>query len=676
MYLIGTFGLYRSDDGGLNWRHMAADDPRIENGQGEYSCGVYVDPYNPDLVYTLATSMYRSTDGGKTFHGFKDAPGGDDPQELWVDPVNKGHILYGCDQGASVTLDGGDTWTPWYNQITGQVYHVAADNRFPYWVYTTQQDSGSIAMASAGALGQITQFDWYPHPGNEAGYIVPDPINPNIVYGSGFYGGMIRVTIPSYQSVQVEPDSRVTGPGPSSGQFMFSPANPHELLTSAKGMLSSTDGGDHWRRISPDISTVKKDDKGAAIRNFSPSPLSPDVIWVQTNRNAVQVTTDHGRSWTNVTPPVAPNLKPLDVYCLEASGTNRSGAYAICRDDNEKDAALRIKFYRTTDFGKSWQASPAFNCTNLRSDPKAKGLVFMQGVDEIRFTVDDGEHWQPLNLNIPKTVFTDLQIHGNDLILGTYGRGIWILDDYTPLRQMANQKPGSEPVLYRPATAIRMRADENLDTPLPPEIPRAPNPPLGVCLYYNLPSKPSGEVTLDVFDEKGERVRHFTSLPPEPYNDPKRAFGEYWPETRKPLPTEVGLNRINWNCRYDTPYALTNNADDTMQAVPGELPLAVQGPLASPGHFTAVLTIDGRQYSQPFDVANDPRSSVPKRDLDKVLDLQKRYLAGAQIALEGYRKSDVLLGQVNEIVASHPAAEVSDAAKTLATSIGKIGGLR
>jgi len=674
MYLIGNFGFYRSDDGGQNWRKMATDDPRIINGQGGYSSGVFVDAYDPDIVYTIATCMFRSTDGGKSFSGFKGAPGGDDPQCLWVDPVNKGHLLYGGDQGATVSLDAGKTWSTWYNQNTAQVYHVAADNRFPYWVYATQQDSGSIATASAGALGQITQFDWYPHPGNEGGYLAPDPLNPSIVYGPGFYGGINRVSIPSYQSTQVEPDSKLLGPGFSSGQVMFNPANPHELLTSGTGLVSSTDGGIHWKRISPDLATVDKaKDQFASIRNFSPSPLTPNVIWVHTSTNLIQVTTDHGQTWSNVTPTVGAYRKPLAVYCVEASGTDRSGAYAMCSDPNEKDAAKQIQFYRTADLGKTWQKTPGFYCSNLRSDVKAKGLVFACG-SPIRFTIDDGVNWQSLNLNLPDTAFTDLQIHGNDLILGTYGRGIWILDDYSPLRQMAGVNPTTAAYLYKPATAIRVRRNANLDTPLPPEVPHAPNPPLGVCLYYTLPGKPSGEVTLDVYDAKGERVRHFSSAAPEPFNDPKREVADYWPAFPKPIPTEIGMNRINWNCRYDSPRALTNNSDDTMQAVPGDTPIAVEGPLVAPGSFKAVLTVDGKQITQWFDVANDPRSKVSTRDLERVLDLQKRFISGAGEALDGYHQADALVSQVNEVLAKHPVKEVADAANAFIAKIQPLRG--
>ncbi len=676
IYLIGTFGLYRSDDGGQNWRKMAVDDPRIMNGQGEYSSGVYVDAYDPDIVYTIATAMYRSTDGGKTFSGFKGAPGGDDPQQLWIDPVNKGHILYGGDQGATVSLDYGKTWSSWYNQITGQVYNVVADNRFPYWVYATQQDSGAIAMASAGALGQITQFDWYPHPGNEGGFLAPDPLNPSIVYGPGFYGPINRITVPSYQSIQVEPDTRVLGPGFGSGQFLFHPANPHELLTASRFLLSSTDGGLHWTRISPDLcATDKQKDPYAGIRNISPSPLSPNIIWIHTSSNLLQVTRDHGKTWSNVTPPLGQYRKPLTLFCMGASGTEPGGAYAMCSDPNEKEGPQRLKFYRTKDFGLTWQNTAGFSCSNLRSDRKAKGLIFAQVGDDIKFTVDDGYHWQSLKLNLPKTSFSDIQIHGNDLILGTYGRGIWILDDYEPLRQMAGINSSPTAHLYQPSTAIRVRQNQNLDTPLPPEIPRAPNPPLGVCLYYSLPGKSGNEVSIDIFDAKGEKVRHFSNREPEPFHDPKREVADYWPAMPKPIPTEIGLNRINWDCRYDSPHAVTNNSDDTMQAVPGEVSIPVQGPLVAPGHFKAVLTVDGKQYSLSFDVANDPRSTTATRDLDRVLEIQKRYVAGSNEAVEGYHQVDTLVTQTNEILAKKPVKEVSDAASAFVAKILPLRGI-
>ena len=677
IYLIGTFGLYRSDDGGQNWRKMATNDPRIMNGQGEYSSGVYVDSYDPDIVYTIATCMYRSTDGGVTFAGFKGAPGGDDPQQLWVDPVNRGHLLYGGDQGATVSLDSGQTWSSWYNQITAQVYHVVADNRFPYWVYATQQDSGTIATASAGALGQITQFDWYPHPGHEGGFLAPDPLNPFVVYGPGFYGGINRVSIPSYQSIQVDPDRLATETGFSSGQIQFSPANPHELLTSYEDMRSTTDGGVHWTKISPDLATdptKKKEDQFAAIMGFSPSPLTAKVIWVRTSRNFIHVTSDHGRTWKNVTPPVASKAKPLSIHCVEASGTDSASAYAMVTDPNEKDAGMQTQFYRTKDFGATWQKSKGFSCSNLRSDPKKKGLIFAQGGDKVRFSTNDGEDWQDLDLNLPKTSYSDIQIHGNDLILGTFGRGIWILDDFSPLRQLAGGTPTATG-LFQPSTAIRVRRDQNLDTPLPPEVPHAPNPPLGVCLYYSLSSKPTTEVSLDIFDSKGERVRHFSSLPPAPFNDPKREVADYWPAQPKPIPAEIGMNRINWDCRYDSPEALTNNSDDTMQAIPEETPIPVEGPLVAPGRFNALLHVNGETFSQSFEVANDPRSTVANNDLARVLEVQKGYLAGARESLEGYHQVDSLLGQLNKILAAHPVKEVADATSALVSKIQPLKGV-
>ena len=254
MFLIGTFGLYRSDDGGTAWRQMAAGDRRIANGQGNYTSGVYIDPQNPDIVYTLATSSYRSTDGGTTFDAFKGAPGGDDPQQMWIDPTDGQRMFLGVDQGATVSLDGGRTWSSWYNQSTAQIYHVSTDTQWPYWVYGSQQDSGSVGVRSRGNMGAITPFDWYPTAGYEFGTVVADPLNPRIVYAGGPAGGIVRIVEPSGQWVNISPnvDSSAALRKVGNQPLLFSATNPRELLAGFQCVMASTDGGLHWE-LSPDL---------------------------------------------------------------------------------------------------------------------------------------------------------------------------------------------------------------------------------------------------------------------------------------------------------------------------------------------------------------------------------------------------------------------------------------
>src|ERR1041384_1912488 len=312
MFLIGNFGLYRSDDGGTTWRRMAADDPRIANGQGGYNCGVYVSPSNPDVVYTVSTSSYVSTDGGNTFTGWKGAPGGDDPQQLWIDPTDGRRILLGMDQGATISLDGGRSWSTWYNQSTEQVYHLSTDNSYPYWVYAPQQDAGAIRSRSRGNFGAITPMDWNPVGGWEWGTIIADPANPNLVYASG--SGILRISYPSEQIVNVSPqvDTDLRLRATSSNPPALAPWNPRELLAGFQYLMATTDGGMHWTRLSPDLTwpqgqTPPPDTATRApgtpappppgiIESFSPSTVARGLIWVGTNNGLVKLTRDEGKT--------------------------------------------------------------------------------------------------------------------------------------------------------------------------------------------------------------------------------------------------------------------------------------------------------------------------------------------------------------------------------------------
>ncbi|MGH7485486.1 MAG: WD40/YVTN/BNR-like repeat-containing protein, partial [bacterium] len=454
MFLIGNFGLYRSDNGGASWRQMDSTDRRIGNGQGGYNCGVYVDPQNPDIVYTINTSSYKSVDGGNTFTGFKGAPGGDDPQQLWIDPTDGQRMLLGLDQGATVTLDGGQTWSSWYNQSTDQVYHISTDNSYPYWVYATQQDAGAIATASRGNLGEITPLDWKPVPGWEWGSIVADPLNPKIVYASG--NGIDKITYPSEQWISVSPaiDAAAKLRTTSSQPLVWPPWNQHELLTGFQYLMNTTDGGIHWTRMSPDLTIPKNPPPRPptipgqpappvrdAIESISASSASPGVIWVGTNNGVIQVTRDNGKTWQEVSIPNLDIPARADISAIDASHQDPATAYVAIDHHTTGDYAPH--FYRTHDYGKTWtsivnglpstEPSGSFSRV-IRSDPKKAGLLFAGTESAVYVSFDDGDHWQSLMLNLPNTSYRDIQMHGDDLIVGTYGRGIWILDDYSVLR--------------------------------------------------------------------------------------------------------------------------------------------------------------------------------------------------------------------------------------------------
>ena len=653
MFLIQNSGLYRSDDGGGTWRQMDSTDTRIRNGQGGYNCGVYVDPKNPDIVYTVNTASYKSTDGGNTFTGFKGAPGGDDPQQLWIDPTNGQRMLFGYDQGAIVTLDGGQTWSSWYNQSTEQVYHIAVDNSWPPFVYASLQDAGAIRTRLRGNQGAITPLDWNPVPGWEWGSEAPDPLNPNIVYASGI--GVFKISYPSEQWIDVSPqlDPGLHARQSISQPLAFAPWNPRELVAAFQFVMTSIDGGAHWAKISPDLGypkdTVPTPDSlrgkpgllvGGTIQSMALSPVKRGEIWVGTNTSLIKLTQDEGKTWQDVSIP----NQPGDVLAIEASHFDAGEAYVVFSWHASGDFTPYV--YRTRDYGKTWtlitngfatgQPSGSF-ARVVREDPKTRGLLFAGTESGMYVSFDDGDHWQSLQLNLPNTSMRDLVIHGNDLVLGTYGRGIWVLDDISPLRQMMTG-PTSEPVhLFAPGEAVRVRRNVGNDTPFPPEVPHALNPPDGALIYYSLAARPQAPITLDVLDAAGTVVRHMTSGPIEPVKEAARPpEPNFWIAPPFRLPAEAGGNRTNWDLRADAPPAFTHTFE--INANPGLTPPSPLGPLVPPGAYTLRLTVDGKTYTQPVTVVIDPRSPATVADVRAQYALQTRVVAAMQTAWDGYQQ--------------------------------------
>ncbi|HEX4561461.1 MAG TPA: hypothetical protein VH113_06475, partial [Gemmatimonadales bacterium] len=418
MYVVGpvAMGLWRSDDGGATWRRMDAADPRIANGQGNYTSGVWVNTGNPDIVYTIATAVYRSTDGGEHFEGWKGSPGGDDPQTFWLDPNDPKRMFMGLDQGAQVSLDGGENWSSWYNQSTEQIYHISADNQFPYWIYATQQDACAIQTRSRGDLGQVSMFDWLPNPGFERGSIVPDPLDPKHVYALNMTAGVMRMSFPSGQWINVAPnidsslDLRSNGDQP----LVFTATNPHELLTGYQYVMATTDGGMHWRKLSGDLAPPRaqtgpggaggRPGAGASITTISTSSVAPGVIWAGTTNGRIQVTRNHGLAWKEVSiPNVVGGISSID-----ASHFAAGEAYVALRAGGENAPS----FYRTKDYGATWtkitdglpadQVSGGF-ARVLRSDTKKAGLLFAGTESGMYVSFDDGDHWQSLMLNLPNS---------------------------------------------------------------------------------------------------------------------------------------------------------------------------------------------------------------------------------------------------------------------------------
>ena len=693
VFLIGNFGLYRSDDGGTTWRQMDSTDHRVGNGQGGYNCGVYVDPQNPDIVYTINTSSYISTDGGNTFTGFKGAPGGDDPQQMWIDPTNGKRILLGLDQGATVTLDGGETWSPWYNQSTEQVYHISTDASFPYWIYATQQDAGAVRTRNRGNLGEITPLDWSPVPTWEWGTIVPDPLHPDTVYASG--NGIVKVTYPSEQWINVSPlqDPKLDLRTGSTQPLVWAPWNQHELFAGFQFLMATTDGGVHWTKLSPDLGVPHGREPvapqppgrggartGGIIETIAPSSVAPGTIWVGTNNGLIRVTRDNGKTWTDVSIPDLPNAARADIQTIDASHASAGAAYVAVDEHNVGD--YTPYFYRTRDYGKTWtkivtglptdEPSGSFAHT-IRNDPKRAGLLFVGTESAMYVSFDDGDHWQSLLLNLPNTSYRDIAFHGNDLIVGTYGRGIWVLDDYTVLRDLTPAIASAPAHLFKPDNAVRVRRNDGADTPFPPEVPHALNPPDGVVIYYTLAAAPHGDITLDVLDASGAVVRHLSSAPVTPVReaaDPPEP--NFWLAKPAPMPTAVGLNRVNWDLRYDPPPAFSHSFE--INANPGLTPPSPEGPIALPGVYTFKLTVNGTTYTQTATVTNDPRSPASAVALRAQHDLIMRIYRGLSSTWAGYHALAALRANVEKTAGASPASDVSAAVKTFDAKLDSVAG--
>ena len=679
VFVIGDWGLYRSDDAGATWHQMAADDQRIRNGQGGYNCGVYVDTQNPDVVYTVNTSSYKSTDGGKTFTGFKGAPGGDDPQQWWFDPTNNQRILAGYDQGAIVTLDGGATWSSWYNQSTEQIYHLSVDNSFPYWVYGTQQDAGAIRTRSRGNLGAITALDWSPVPGWEWGTIVPDPLDPNTVYSTG--NGVIKITYPSEQWINVSPAAdpsrrlRTT----SSAPIVFAPWNKRMLLAAFQSVWSSSDAGAHWTALSPDLG-LRTDLQGPAstgsIESMRASTVGTGIIWVGTNNGVIKVTRNSGKTWDDAS---IADYRTGEVLAVEPSHFDAATAYVAVDDHRNGDYTPHL--FRTRDFGKTWtkiitglptnQPSGSF-ARVVRNDPRRKGLLFAGTESGMYVSFDDGDHWQTLQQNLPNTSYRDITIAGNDLVIATYGRGFWSLDDYSVLRQLEPAVASEAAHLFKPGDAYRLRRNVGADTPFPPEVPHAPNPPDGVIIDYWLAQEPKSDISIDVIDASGAIVRHLSSAPIAPVAEAARPpHPNFWVATPTPLPKNAGSNRTNWDLHYDAPKAMSHSFE--INANPGLTPASPEGALVTPGTYTLKLTVDGKTYSQTVAVKADPRSRATLADLTAQNALLGKISQAIDASYEGNHAAAALRDAVRA-AANGASPEVASKASAIAAQLDSVAG--
>ena len=642
-------GLYRSDDAGATW-YLVNGDPRVTERESDFA-EVKVDPKNADIVYTATVVAWKSTDGGKTFTAWRGAPGGDDYHRIWINPGNPDTILMAGDQGAVITVNGGQSWSSWYNQPTAQFYHVSTDNSFPYRVCGGQQESGSACVASRGDDGQITFRDWHPVGVDEYGYVAADPLDPDVVYG----GRISRYDRRTGQARDISPpkdrDYRVLRTAP----VLFSPLDPRALYFAANTLWKTMNGGQSWTTVSPDLARETWDvpasvgvyrgtpaaapTRRGVIYALALSPIDQNLIWAGTDDGAIHMTRDAGRSWQNVTPP---QLTPwMKVSMLEASHFDVNGAYAAINTLRLDD--LRPHIYRTRDGGRSWtrivQGLPDGATINtVKEDPQRRGMLFAGSEQAVHVSFDDGEHWQSLRLNMPATSIRDLVIKDEDLVVATHGRGFWILDDITPLRQLTADVARTSAYLFRPPAAWRFRWNKNTDTPLPPDEPAAPNPPDGVTISYLLGPGVSGPITLEILESTtGLVLRKYSSDDPEDVPIPNRNIPDYWIRPAQRLLTTPGLHRFVWDVRFAPP------AVDTFQypiaAVIRNTPKEPRGMWALPGTYQVRLTVGGRAYRQAVTVKLDPRVRTPIADLtlqyrlSKSLDDAMRELSEARRAV-------------------------------------------
>ncbi|TAM97671.1 MAG: glycoside hydrolase, partial [Rhodanobacteraceae bacterium] len=606
--------LYRSNDAGASWFTITKDPrPASRIGGGDLPM-LAIDPKNPEIVYSDTPVLWKSTDGGKTWFGFRGAPGGDDYQQTWINPNNPDIIAVNSDQGAIVTVNGGKTWSSWYNQPTAAMYKVGIDNTWPYRVCGGQQDSGSACVSSRGNDGELTAHDWHPVGIEEYGGAAIDPLHPNLVYG-GSRSGVTRYDRDTGQIADVgpmassDPDYRTVRTMP----ITFSPVDPRRLYFTSNTVWQSDDGGQDWKQISSDLTrktwTVPasvgkyKDDAEAKVTDrgvvyaLAPSPLDKNLIWAGTDDGLIWVTHDGGAHWDNVTPP---QLKPWwRVFSMEASHFDPKVAYAAINTMWLDD--MRPHLFRTVDGGKTWKEidsgiTPDAATNVIREDPERKGLLFAGTETQTWVSFDDGDHWQSLRLNMPAVSVRDLKVHGDDLIAATHGRGFQVLDDITPLRQIDARVAKARVTLYKPETAIRVRWGMNPPTPW--RAPSLPNPPPGAIIDYNLAKNASGPVTLDIYASDGKLVRHWSSADPGKPLDPKKLdVPDWWPRPPMNLSTGAGMHRFVWDMHWQPmPGAL--QFLDANQAVEHDTPVMANSPWVMPGDYTVKFGVGGKTYTQ------------------------------------------------------------------------------
>lgn len=609
-------GVFISNDAGATWTRLS-NDKRLWD-RGWYFEKVTADPKNADIVYVMNTSMYRSTDAGKTWTPIKGAPGGDDYHQLWINPDDPKRMILASDQGTIVTVDGAATWSSWYNQPTAQIYHVAADYRFPYWVTGAQQDSGAVGTPSRSIHSDISNRDWEGLcAGGEAGYTAPDPLHPEILFG----GTVSRCNVLTGETKNVSPER-----GGTAGQFrhawtqplVFSKADRHALYYANQFLYKTTNGGESWTQISADMTRedpgvppnlndaaaadAPADKRRGVIYTIAPSPLRAPTIWIGTDDGLIHLTKDDGKTWQNVTPPAMTSWSK--VVMIEASHFDVNEAYAAVERHQLADYEPHI--YRTLDSGKTWteitRGLPAgVYVQTVKEDPHRRGLLFTGTERNVFVSFDDGGHWQSLQLNLPAASMRDIAVHADDLIVGTHGRGFWVIDNITLLRQLSDDVEKSSAYLFQPADTYLLTPGNDNGTPMPRDEPIAENPPFGAMIDYYLKSSVSGPVTIEIVDPGGDVVRKYSSEDkPTPVNLETLNIPAYWVRTPETLSTAAGQHRWIWDLRPAPPPRPAGGGGGGFGR--GGAPLVL------PGVYTVKLTVGGKSFTQPIIIRADPRA--------------------------------------------------------------------
>lgn len=684
----GTTGIFRSDDAGQTWTRITTDTrPSGRIGGGDLPIPI-PHPKHVDTVIMVATVSWKTTDGGKTWAVYKGAPGGEDYQNGWINPDNPDIILLAADQGAVVSLNGGETWSSWYNQSTAQLYHVAADNAFPYRVCSGQQESGSACVASRGNYGAISIRDWLPVGVDEYGYVAPDPLNPDIVYGGRSVSKFDRRT---GQVSNVGPGGGRGGggaatPGPvrtvRTMPVVFSEVDKVSLFFANNYLWKTMDGGTNWTRISPDLTRATwetpksvgkylgdpaaKPQQRGVIYTIAPSYQDIRRIWVGTDDGLIHVTADGGLTWKDVTPPGVGAWAKVSI--IDAGRFDPLTAYAAVNTIRLDD--MRPHIYRTHDGGTSWTeivaGIPNGETVNaVREDPRRKGLLFAGTERAVYVSFDDGTHWQSLRLNMAASSVRDLIVKDDDLVAATHGRGFWILDDITPLRQIDASSAAADAILFEPTTAWRVRWNTSTDMPWPKEEPTGANPPDGAMIDYYLKSAASGPVTLEIRRADGRLVRRYSSDDPiAPIPDLASApVPLYWYRQPQALATSPGMHRFLWDVHYQ-PIAGAGGGGRgglPIQGIPYNSPSGATTPWVSPGTYTVTLTVGGKSYAQPITVKQDPRVKTPAAVMQHVYAVTDAMYFGAVDAQEAAATIAAMREQAAKIQAQGPAAQALEA---------------